>query len=191
MFIVYKLTSPSGKHYIGFTGQTLKKRLQDHNSAARHKRRKIHHAINKYPLNQWDVQVLFESDNKDEAFAAEVRFIAEYDSITSGYNHLIGGAGSPGNMSSEAKAMISLSNKGRRHTEEWKRNHSKMLLGHKQSEYQKMRVKETKSKKWIVTYPNGLEQQIIGLRAFCIEHNLSQGSLTTHGHSKGFKVRKL
>lgn len=191
MFLVYKLTSPSGKHYIGFTGQTLKRRLLDHTQDAKKKRRKIHHALNKYPLTLWDVSVLFSSPIKEEAFDAEIRYIREYDSISNGYNHSTGGAGSPQVISHETKALISKANKGRKHTEEWKLNHSKALKGHASSEHQKNVTKEIMSKMWVVTHPNGTEERMFGLRQFCIKHNLSQGNLSRFGYTKGFKAQKV
>ena len=59
MFVVYKLTSPRGKSYIGQTCRELSQRLFEHESQARKGvKRKLYSALRKYPLNQWYKEVL-------------------------------------------------------------------------------------------------------------------------------------
>lgn len=65
------------------------------------------------------------------------------------------------------------------------------MTGRKQPESQKKAVTEANSLQWLVTLPTGEQKEITNLRQFCKDNKLSQGSLTTYGHSKGYKVQKL
>ena len=50
------------------------------------------------------------------------------------------------------------------------------------------------SKKYIITFPDGHEEKIVGLKAFCKKHNLNQGNMCSVANGKlksykGFHVR--
>lgn len=52
------------------------------------------------------------------------------------------------------------------------------------------------SKKYCITYPNGKQEIIIGMNAFCKEHGLDQGAMThvasgKYNHHKGYKAYNL
>ena len=99
--IVYKLTSPSNKSYIGLTTRSLKTRFREHtNSWKKLKRRnisytnyqpKLFYAFDKYDPILWSTEVLYETNNKDELCTKEKHYIEFYDSINNGYNILTGG----------------------------------------------------------------------------------------------------
>lgn len=86
--IVYKHTClANGKPYIGLTVKTIEARWQEHCSdARRNKKRKFFAALNKYGIENWSHEVLFESDNEQEILDKEVEFIEKFDSIKRGYN---------------------------------------------------------------------------------------------------------
>lgn len=281
MAIIYKFTSPSGKHYIGLTSSTMERRWRQHVTLYNKLSRKgvdyrgnsatpiLFYAFDKYNPNLWERKILFETDNLEEAKSKEIEFIAEYKTTNPnyGYNVLVGGQtgwagknlsenhkekqsksriswydteegklwkeqlsqrwsntennpstlriGQPGFAhTEESKAKISAANKGRNlgvsrdFTEEHCKNISKAkkgkklspehkekvvnaLVGRKQPKSQKQKVADANSMDWLVTTPDGKEIKITNLRQFCKENNLSQGSLTTYGKSKGFKVQKL
>ena len=93
-YIVYKLTSPSNKTYIGWTSRPLKKRLQDHMSEVRRGfDRPIQKALRKYPLEQWTQEVLLETMDYDESLATEVNYIKNFNTTdpNNGYNISSGG----------------------------------------------------------------------------------------------------
>lgn len=125
--------------------------------------------------------------------------------------------------SEETKKKISKANTGRTHTDTQKKAHSKEMKkrwkagvyadrppqtqehiqkradgrrGKGQTRYQKDVVSKLMEKEWIVTFPDGHEENIVNLRQFCFEHNLDSGNLqrTQPGGNqrqhKGFKVRK-
>ncbi len=99
-FTIYKLTSPSNKIYIGFTSMGLKARYDKHKSNFKRWLKsnkqipgctKLFNAFQKYGFDVWDKEILFETQNEQEAFAKEVELIELYDAITTGYNILRGG----------------------------------------------------------------------------------------------------
>lgn len=117
---VYKLTSPSGKSYIGFTAQAVKSRWNDHRSAWKRGTRdiaKLCSAFDKYDpyVSDWTVTVLFESQDRDAALKAEQLLIQEYNTLQEGYNVIPGGtAGRLGIPHSNAtKRKISESKSGK------------------------------------------------------------------------------
>ena len=105
MAIVYKFTSPSGKHYIGLTSSTMERRWRQHVTLYNKLSRKgveyrgnsatpiLFYAFDKYNPNLWERTILFETDNLEEAKAKEIEFIAEYKTTDQnyGYNVLVGG----------------------------------------------------------------------------------------------------
>ena len=107
MDIIYKITSPSKKVYIGRTSD-LSRRITEHKSTAKKGGKwSLHKAIRKYG---WDNMVVEEIAKvvPDESQTIEEAFIILYDSVRSGYNDTYIGAGGD-------------QWKGRRHTKEFKR----------------------------------------------------------------------
>lgn len=86
--IIYKHTCKvNGKSYIGLTVKTMEARWAEHCSDAnRNKKRKFFAALNKYGIDNWLHEVLFESDNEQEIIDKEIEFIEKYDSVKNGYN---------------------------------------------------------------------------------------------------------
>ena len=88
MGYIYILTAPNGKSYVGQTRRHPEKRLQEH--AKFGGARVIHHAINKYGVDNFDVDWIEVPD--DELDAYEVKIIAKLDSmVPNGYNLTSGG----------------------------------------------------------------------------------------------------
>lgn len=80
MFYIYKLTSPSGRSYVGFTGQTVKVRWGQHaRRAARGAQHPLSAAIRKYGAGGFEVETLSAHDCLEAALAAEVEAIAALD----------------------------------------------------------------------------------------------------------------
>lgn len=91
----------------------------------------------------------------------------------------------------ETKQKISEKKKGTRLSAATKQKISAKMKGRVQTDYQKQRVREVRSKQWEIITPTGECLHITNLRQFCKDHGLSQGSITTHGHTKGYRARKL
>lgn len=97
MGVIYKLTSPSGKSYIGQTVFTFPHRWDQHQRAARDHlncSRLLERAIRKYGAENFKTEVLVECDN-DMLNEFEKRFIGTYLSNDRkfGYNLTSGGDG--------------------------------------------------------------------------------------------------
>lgn len=96
MGVIYKLTSPSGKFYIGQTKQPFALRWSGHKRSARkyqHKCWYLESAIRKHGAENFKTEVLVECD--DEMLNEfEKRFVKQYSSDNSqfGYNLTSGGA---------------------------------------------------------------------------------------------------
>lgn len=96
MYIVYKVTSPSNKSYIGITKVGLSRRKYVHTlRALRGSTIKFHCAISKYGDRlQWEV--LKSNLTKVEAIKEEISLIKFYKSIDKSYNICDGGEGTSG-----------------------------------------------------------------------------------------------
>lgn len=112
--IIYKLTSPSGKVYIGQTQKTFKKRLSTHISATKSgKKNKINNAIRKYGLDNFTKEILYDTNNLDILNQKEMEYIKLFNSVNEGYNHTLGGEGTKGlKFSEEHLKNMSLSHLG-------------------------------------------------------------------------------
>lgn len=92
MFYVYKLTSPSGKCYIGFTGQAVKDRWRQHihrsDTGYKHP---LYSAMRKYGAESFTVETLGEYETAEEALQAEIDDIAALGGRKYSYNLSPGG----------------------------------------------------------------------------------------------------
>jgi hypothetical protein len=76
-FKIYKITSPSGRSYFGFTAQSLKERWRQHQgSASRGRKTPFYAAIRKYGAETFRIEIIAEFDNVIDAAAEEIRVIA-------------------------------------------------------------------------------------------------------------------
>lgn len=108
MGCLYKLTSPSGKSYIGITSKTLDERWAGHVRRSQEDRCycAISAAIKKYGQEAFRKEVLIESSDWSELCILEKRAIAEYGTLFPvGYNLTIGGEGVLGPKTERAKRV--------------------------------------------------------------------------------------
>jgi group I intron endonuclease len=90
MGIVYKLTSPSGKIYIGQTIRDFNKRIMEHCSNS--EKSIISNSINKYGFHNFKCEILFDGNN-NELNDKEIYYIKFYNSLEpNGYNVRTGGS---------------------------------------------------------------------------------------------------
>lgn len=114
MGCVYKLTSPSGKSYIGITSKGLAARWRQHRANAKKGRGVVngdeccalYPAMRKYGSVSFVVDELAQSDSWEELCAMEQEQIAAYGTLSpGGYNLTIGGDGATGAVVSEASRL--------------------------------------------------------------------------------------
>lgn len=112
--VVYLMTFPHGKRYVGVTAD-LKRRMYQHKRAAKTGKYSslVHKAINKYGEENVNVKTLGYFSNMKDALEYEKELIAQFDARDYGYNLTDGGQG----------------RLGFKHTEETKRKLSKLKTG--------------------------------------------------------------
>ena len=90
MGVIYKLTSPSGKSYIGQTKRPIEKRMKEHFKCPGYCIA-LENAIKKYS-DKMEYEVLLEVNDEQLNFY-EIRMIQMYDTIEpKGYNIRTGGS---------------------------------------------------------------------------------------------------
>ena len=95
MYEVYCLTfRNNNKKYIGFTGIGVMNRIHKHyiNSSYGIDSH-LYRAIRLYGIENVDIEVLYESENKDNALNMERHYITQFHTIKDGYNETVGGSG--------------------------------------------------------------------------------------------------
>ena len=87
--VIYKITSPSGKVYIGRT-KDFSSRMADHkfDATSGRKDQALHRAIRKHGWENMVKEVIDET-TKNKIVALESYYIGKYDSIKEGYNNTI------------------------------------------------------------------------------------------------------
>ena len=143
--LIYKVTSPTGKVYIGQTILTLNERKKHHFLTARKKKNyKFMNALRKYGEQlKWEILISVHVEKLDET---EKRFIREYDSYSDGYNSTLGGQGArnPGKpCSEETKKKLSRVCSGKKRTPESKERYRQMRLGRTHSNETKKKMSES------------------------------------------------
>jgi group I intron endonuclease len=110
MIGIYKITSPSGKVYIG-QSINIKRRLRDYKNLRCKKQPKLLHSFLKYGYNQHIVEIILECEihqlNENERLYQEL-----FDCINNGLNCTLTGANDKsGKLSEKTKLKISNANK--------------------------------------------------------------------------------
>ena len=90
IYKVYKIiNTQNDKVYIGVTRRTIEKRFNNHIKTK--PKYKLHHAIHKYGIDCFSVELLIDGLTRSEAMLKEQEFILLYDSYKNGYNSTEGG----------------------------------------------------------------------------------------------------
>jgi group I intron endonuclease len=120
MGVIYMITSPSGKHYVGQTIQPIDKRWKQHIDSAHRKYkdncRVLNKAIRKYGNKNFSIIVLEECNN-EELDIKEKEYIQQHNTLVpNGMNIKFGGKS--GRHNEETKKLISTSLQGRKVSKE-------------------------------------------------------------------------
>lgn len=116
MGVLYKLTSPSGKAYIGISSKGLDARWAKHVEHAMGKRSAgaLYAALRKYGVDNFHREVLAEEADWGKLCEMEKRAIQEHGTFSpGGYNMTVGGEGVLGPLSDKARANISIAQRKR------------------------------------------------------------------------------
>lgn len=189
--LIYVITNMvNGKLYIGQTRQTLAHRKGEHRYRLDLGERdhKLYRAFRKYGFENFRFEVLMHC-GKEDLDSLEVFFIRAFNSFHRGYNMTCGGDG----VSDETRAKLSAKFKGRKVTwldKVWASRRKNPNAKHSAA-HVKSGSENNRSRAYLVKLPDGTQQQIKGLRAFCKEHKLSHNLLIatlngTQHHHKGY-----
>jgi group I intron endonuclease len=132
--VIYKITSPIGKVYIGRT-KNFNGRMAEHkhNALVKKSTYPIHKAIRKYGWDDMKKEILCEIE-EDKAQKLEEEFILAYDSVKRGYNSTYGGFG--GNIFKDNPELL----------EKLRKTLSERFTGEKNGMYGKTHTSETLDK---------------------------------------------
>ena len=110
-YTVYMHISPSGKKYIGITGQNVERRWG--NGSGYKNCISFYRAIEKYGWDNIKHIILYSGLRKEDAEHKEIELIKEYNTTDSRYGYNIENGGSTiGKHSVETKKKIGIANKG-------------------------------------------------------------------------------
>jgi hypothetical protein len=158
MGIIYKLTSPSGKIYIGQTIKTVEKRFKEHledtNRVYKNHCKVLNKALRKYGGFHFKIEEL-ENCSDNDLDKKEIEYIIKYDSqIPRGMNIKLGG--SSGKHHEESKKKISLSLQGRTVSKE-----TREKLSNTTNHYLPMYLIKCDPGYRVVNHPMGPEKRFI------------------------------
>lgn len=142
---IYKLTSPSGKVYIGQTWD-LGARLRQYKSNKKKAQPKLWQAIKKYGFDKFFIEVIEECGDQGLMNDRESFWINHFDCIKKGYNCKEGG--SNGKWSAESRKKLSNNNwlRKRGATEQYRKTMSLACSGEKNGFFGKVHSKETRAR---------------------------------------------
>lgn len=144
--VIYKLTSPSGKVYIGQTWDFNTRLIQHRHLKKKSSHPKLWCAIKKYEFDNFTHEIIDEADTQDVLDEKEIFWISHYNSTVTGYNCKSGG--SRGRHSEDTKRKISENNwllkKGA--SPEYRKNMSIACSGEKNGFFGKTHSEEFKAK---------------------------------------------
>jgi len=142
---IYKITSPSGKIYIG-QSRNINLRIKDYINARCKLQQKLYHSILKYGWELHTFEIIYECQ-ESELNDLESHYIKFYDSFNTEYGMNLTTGGEHYKMSDETKLKIGAASKLRICSEETKKrlsqNSARAFLGKRHSDEtkEKLRIK--------------------------------------------------
>ena len=208
MAIIYLATNTfNGKRYVGFTSNTLQRRVWQHKNDAirtdRPSKTAFSKAIRKYGIDGFSFSILIESQDSDHLLRIEEpRLIKELGTNVKdgGYNICSGGKGRIGaapwnkGIPRDAATREKIRQKaiGRKQSSQTVDKRVLKIKGMKRSESTKHKM----SSSWLITFPDQTTQTVINLRQFCKTHSLTLSCMinvanVSRVHHKQFRCTRL
>jgi len=203
MAFVYKITNKvNNKNYIGYTSKLdVEHRIREHFSPSVYEKinKPFYQAIRKYGKNNFEYEILFESDNEDEALEKEIELISKMGD----YNLHPGGnvppnqTGKSWNLSDETKQKMRKPKKPR--TKEHAQNLSNALKGKTpwnkgkkgvQKSWCKGRRNSPMISNWKITKETG-EYFIKNLVLWCEENGYNKNTVKYHYYKNSWPYKDI
>lgn len=216
---VYVITNQvNGKRYIGITTKPVEQRLHEHILASRRGVPfALYGAMRKHGEESFQIECLESCAGEELAKRRERKYIAEMNSMESGYNMTAGGDGFAclvrteehrrrigdahrgKQVSPEMRRRISetlVAQPGRQHTEDSRKKIGEAQTGDQHWTKRRTDVRPGVPGRYIVTMPDGSQREVVGLSAFAREHGLVPGSLAKTVHCsdrshRGYSARRV
>lgn len=145
IYCIYKLTSPSGKIYIGQT-KDFKKRMSQYRQGAAKGQRYLRAAIKKYTWDNFSYEILKElrTHSSEKLDKWEIYYIQKYKSTDPeiGYNISTGGEGRKGPYSKEGREIHRKVNQQTTKTEKWRKAYEEGIRKRSESEEWSSKLRE-------------------------------------------------
>lgn len=175
-YIIYKLTSPSSKVYIGRTDD-FERRMTEHKyRITKQGRWPVYKAAKKYGWDNITKEIIDTADTLEDCIAKELKYILHYDSIKNGYN-------STYNTKDGGDIWI-----GKRDTDKYKKFVEKMQVinsGSNNGMFGKTHSEETKSKQ------KEKAKGRFSLEWYTEKHGIEQGKIMHKERSEKLKSRVM
>lgn len=183
MYTIYKATNKvNGKSYIGFDSKWPRRQIVHKCCAGRGDTQKFYHAIRKYGFENFEWEVLEQSEDREFLLnERESYYIDYYDSIKSGYNTTKGGEANKGwKPSEETRRKISEANKGKK---AWNKGKSSPWTAKRNKDNVGKPIVGLQ-KEYRITDPEGKVYNVKGLKEFCKKHGLHAGNMCSVASGK-------
>lgn len=142
-YCVYKHTTPSGKVYIGMTGQPPERRWR--NGEGYKYNSYFYRAIKKYDWNNIEHLIVKDNLTKLEAENLEIELIAKYNAFNSKYGYNFTTGGECCTHTEHSRKKLSLSRTGMKASPELRKKFSQMRKGKNNPFYNKTHTDEVKA----------------------------------------------
>lgn len=86
IYYIYKITSPSGKVYIGRTDDPDGRKASHKYLSSKGENRPLYHSIRKYGWENMIFEVIDQANTLEDIITMEYKYIIEHDSFRNGYN---------------------------------------------------------------------------------------------------------
>ena len=123
---IYKITSPSGKIYIG-QSINIEKRFKEYKNSKAKSQQKLGNSFSKYGIENHKFEIIHICDSKDLNYLEE-KYVRELKCCENGLN-IRGGGGSKGKLADETKEKLRQINLGKKYSKDV--NDKKGRTGHK------------------------------------------------------------
>ena len=207
--IIYKATNiVDGKSYIGRTVRTLRERKNCHLCASKNKdyyKAVFYNAIRKYGFDSLKWEILENCVDSYSLSMAEEWYIRYFGTMVPfGYNMSFGGGSNKGwKMSKESRLKIKQARLGTKQPLSVRRKISKSNLkiqhlidrnGNKNGMYGRKGINSPTAKKYVITFPDGREKTIVGIKEFSRIEGLDSSSMVKCakgkcGSHKGYRCK--